>query len=119
QLPRLMPFRSSGLPLGEINSLPRLVTNFDCPRLVKGRLRANRTTARKMIRLLLVIFVIGIFLRKHENSMEIGVMMWAVGASCAKAVLLRGLAHEIVPLNNRRAEVLLIALIHCCVSPSG
>jgi hypothetical protein len=38
------------------------VTNFDCPTLVKGRLRANRTIARKTIRLLRVILVIGIFL---------------------------------------------------------
>jgi hypothetical protein len=41
------------------------VTNFDCPRLVKGRLRTNRTTVMKMMRLLLVILVIGIF---SENT---------------------------------------------------
>src|SRR6266567_3345101 len=41
-----MPFKSSGLPPGETNSFPRVVTNLVCPPVNEGA-RPNRITAHK------------------------------------------------------------------------
>src|SRR2546426_8945002 len=48
-----MPFKSSRLPSGEMNSLPRVVTNFDCPLMAAEAPGHSRTTVNKSTCLLL------------------------------------------------------------------
>src|SRR6266699_5777912 len=56
-----MPFKESGLPAGEMNSLPRVVTYLGCPLPVEETTRLNKTTASRSVKLFLLFLLISRF----------------------------------------------------------